>query len=265
MRGHLARSINPVLQELIPALPVTQRWFQEQGIARARPSEWAKKGLLENPVRGVYYRPGPTMKWQHVVLALQHIHNLPLGLGGFSALALHGHMHFLPTNEKAVHLYGTEPLPTWVEKLAVAMKLPRFIFHRELLAPGGNEASRAAIWEEVEWGEWGLGLRVASRELAILQWLDELPNRASWENVLRVFEGLTNLRPRLLQELLPTRSVKVRRLFLYLSSHQKNYSWARQVLAQPIDIGTGKRVVFKGGRLDRTYLITVPDSSGDPA
>ncbi len=73
-------------------------------------------------------------------------------------------------------------------------------------------------------------------------------------------EGLATLRPDLAQRLLEQcRSVKAKRLFLYLAE-QSNHSWFDKLEKAGINLGKGKRVVVKGGRLDTKYNITVPRS-----
>jgi hypothetical protein len=74
-----------------------------------------------------------------------------------------------------------------------------------------------------------------------------------------LMEGLTNLSPRRLQELLADcRSVKVKRLFFFFADRHK-HAWLKRLRKEQIDLGKGKRMLVKGGRLDHTYQITVPD------
>ena len=82
-------------------------------------------------------------------------------------------------------------------------------------------------------------------------------------------EGLVALRPALLQPLLEAcRSVKVKRLFpfpfslfLYLAD-STNPPWFRELDASRIELGSGKRVIVKGGVLVPHYGITVPREKG---
>lgn len=87
-----------------------------------------------------------------------------------------------------------------------------------------------------------------------------VPKEESFEEAGLLMEDLATLRPDMLQRLLEQcRSVKVKRLFLYLAE-QSNHSWLEKLDKAGINLGKGKRVVVKGGRLDAKYNITVPRS-----
>jgi hypothetical protein len=49
----------------------------------------------------------------------------------------------------------------------------------------------------------------------------------------------------------------VKRLFFWLAQRQ-SYSWFKKLDRSKYDLGSGKRVIAKGGKLDKDYLITVP-------
>ncbi len=88
-----------------------------------------------------------------------------------------------------------------------------------------------------------------------------VPGRESFEEAGLLMEGLATLRPDLVQSLLEQcTSVKVKRLFLYLSE-QSGHLWLEEIHTARINMGRGKRVIYKGGRLDAKYGITVPTSS----
>lgn len=71
-------------------------------------------------------------------------------------------------------------------------------------------------------------------------------------------ESLVNLSPRRMQPLLETcRSVKVKRLFFFLADRH-HHAWRDALDKTKVDFGSGKRLLVKGGKLDPTYLITVP-------
>ena len=53
-------------------------------------------------------------------------------------------------------------------------------------------------------------------------------------------------------------SVKVKRLFFFFASRHKP-QWLGAIDRSKIDLGSGKRVIAKGGRLDKTWQITVPE------
>ena len=89
-----------------------------------------------------------------------------------------------------------------------------------------------------------------------------VPQVDSYEEARLLMEGLTTLRPRLVQALLETcASVKVKRLFMFLAEDCK-HPWAGKVDLSKVDLGKGKRALVKGGRFDAKYQITVPNTEG---
>lgn len=76
------------------------------------------------------------------------------------------------------------------------------------------------------------------------------------------FEGLTSLRPKVINELLlACNSLKVKRLFRFLASHYA-YPWSEKLDRSAIDLGKGNRLIVRGGRYDREFRITVPERFG---
>jgi hypothetical protein len=73
-------------------------------------------------------------------------------------------------------------------------------------------------------------------------------------------QGLRTLSPKRLQKLLTDcRSVKVKRLFLWFAERH-NHAWLKQLDRRRIDLGTGKRMLQRGGKLDPQFNITVPEN-----
>lgn len=109
-------------------------------------------------------------------------------------------------------------------------------------------------------GKWDWPLVMSSSERAILELLDEVPERETFHQADMLFEGLRNLSPRKLQPLLRScRSVKVKRLFLWFAERHQP-PWLNALDRGGIDLGKGKRMLVKGGKLDPKFNITVPES-----
>jgi hypothetical protein len=96
-------------------------------------------------------------------------------------------------------------------------------------------------------------LTLSAPERAVLQLLDELPLRESFHQVDKLFEGLANLSPHRLQKLLQDcKSVKVKRLFFFFADRHR-HGWLKHLEKDRIDLGSGKRVLVKGGKFDPVY------------
>jgi len=97
-------------------------------------------------------------------------------------------------------------------------------------------------------------------ERAIFELLDEVPQRETFHQADTLMEGLRNLSPRRLHTLLvECRSVKVKRLFLWFAERHK-HAWLKRLDRKGIDLGSGKRMLVRGGKLDARFNITVPEN-----
>ncbi len=123
----------------------------------------------------------------------------------------------------------------------------------------GDRALAGALVRQT-WGQWEWPLVMSSAERAILELLNEVPQRETFHQADMLMEGLRTLSPKRLQKLLAEcHSIKVKRLFLWFAE-RRNYPWLKQLDRAEIDLGTGKRMLQRGGKLDPKYNITVPEN-----
>lgn len=263
-------------------------WLQRHGFSSSLRSKYVAHDWLDQVVRGVYRRPPASLPvpfenedervhWQHVVVSLQTLLERALAVGGRTALELQGLGHYLSAaGSREIHLYGTEQPPGWVSKLKLEA---RFVFHnsgrlfkdqgtlrdlrtqRDNLPTGPNTGSHAGgNFIRQPWGRWEWPLTMSSPERAILELLDEIPQRETFHQADVLMEGLRNLSPRRLDSLLmDCRSVKVKRLFLWFAERH-NHAWLKGLNRKDIDLGSGKRMLVRGGKLDAKFNITVPEN-----
>jgi hypothetical protein len=276
MRQLNTGKLNWLQHNLPEGLVVDAAWLQGRGFSSPLRSKYATRGWLEQVARGVYRRPAaalPTSKetaslrWQNVVVSLQTILERPAIVGGRTALELQGLAHYLSMGgAREVHLYSNEPLPTWVGKLTLDAN---FVFHNakklfknKPLAgtpPSSTESLRSDLVQQ-SWGQWNWPLTISAPERAVLELLDEVPQRETFHQADMFVEGLRNLSPRKLQTLLvDCRSIKVKRLFLWFAERH-NHAWLQKLDRRSIDLGSGKRMLVRGGKLDPKFNITVPEN-----
>ncbi len=263
--------LNRLLQRLPPGLLVDTDWLQAQGLSHSRVHDYVKRGWLERLMPRVYRRPaaaGP-VRWELAVVSAQGLVENPFHVGGPTALDLLGLSHFLDLGRKArVWLYDPgRTAPGWLARLPldVDVRLSR----RRLF----GEAELGLEWRRLELGTGRLGgtvdhpvrsepwdqfMRLAGAERATLELLEEVGAEVGFHTADKLFEGLANLRPAVMEELLrQCASVKAKRLFFFFSDRH-GHAWARRLDAGKFDLGRGKRQIAKGGRLDPRYQITVP-------
>lgn len=254
---------------------VDAAWMERHGYSRQLRGQYVSAGWLEQPAGRVYWRPRGVLGWEAVVVSLQTLLDLPLVVGGRTALQVQGASHYLAQEMREVHLYGPVALPTWLAKLPLGVTFRHHNSDR-LFRPGASPSSplsadfevhRQAGWSaesvkavrQVTWGSWDLPMTLSTPERAFLELLDELPDRDTFHDADKLMEGLSNLSPRRLTHLLTEcRSVKVKRLFFFFADRHQ-HAWAKHLRAADFDLGAGKRVLVRGGKLDRRYQITVPE------
>lgn len=264
-------------------LLVDAAWMERHGYSSSLRSQYVSAGWLEQPARGTFKRPWGPLSWQQVVISLQVLLQQPLIVGGRTALDLQGFSHYVSAQgPQTIHLYGREPPPGWLNKLPLK---ETFQFHKSQTLfksdpvkkgltslawdvetnVGSSNDSLHGTLTRLPWGQWNWPLTVSTPERALFELLDELPNHESFHQVDMLVEGLRTLSPRRLEKLLADcRSIKVKRLFFFFADRHQ-HAWLKRLDRAKVDLGTGKRMLVKGGRLDPVYQITVPDDLYAPS
>ncbi len=276
MAEQKTNKLNWLEHNLPEGLVLDASWLTKHGYSTSLRSQYVAAGRLEQPGRGVYRRPRGSLTWEQVVISLQTILEQALVVGGRTALELQGYAHYVPAQTKEVHLYGPKRPPGWVKTLPLGT---RFVYHNdqklfclEATTPGraslewtpekAKDDRNDALHESLvvqPWGHWNWPLTLSSPERAILELLDELPNHETFHQVDMLMEGMASLSPRRLQKMLEAcHSVKVKRLFFFFADRHP-HAWVKRLDKDTITLGTGKRMLVKGGKLNKLYQITVPE------
>ncbi|MGJ1361148.1 type IV toxin-antitoxin system AbiEi family antitoxin domain-containing protein [Sphingobacterium spiritivorum] len=248
-----------LLEQLMPEnMIVTRKWLTEQvALDTHAIDNLVKSEQLKLLWKGLYIRGKVQLSWQGMLYTLQAVMKTDLVAGGLSALELKGFSHYLPTSRKeTIHLYGNDKLPIWANELSDTIT---FIRHtRNKLFFGMERQLSDRYTSTVFWKEGLDELKISCPERACLEMLSEVPDKISLEHADQLIQGMTSLSPRTLQKLLEAcTNVKVKRLFLWFGSRH-NYTWFSKLNTDNIDLGSGNRVIVKGGDLDKTYKITIP-------
>lgn len=265
------------LQRALPeGLLVDASWLEEHGYYGSLRKKYVDGGWLEQPARSVYRRPRGSLSWEQVVISLQTLLSLPVSVGGRTALDIQGYAHYVSRQLEIIHLYTETRLPSWLSKLPAGARftvhnrsrlLPTVAqktdlpLHAEILET--SDAPLPGALRVIRWGQWKWPLVLSTPERAILEMIDELPRHETFHNVDMTMEGLVDLSPRRMQELLEkTKSVKVKRLFFFFADRHQ-HRWLKHIAREKIDFGKGKRMIVKGGTFDSAYQITVPREMDD--
>lgn len=213
-------------------------------LKRYKTSQW-----LESIGTGAIKRFGDDVSYEGAIYALQKHANLSIHPGGKTALSLLGKSHYLALSPKQVVLFGTkgERLPSWFQKYDWGIKIDYHSF--AFLPPDVGLV-------EIEFKSFSIKVSGAIR--AMMECLSLAPQKQDLVECYQLMEGLNNLKPDQVQSLLEQcRSIKIKRLFLYLAD-KSNHEWFSYLDLEKINLGSGKRSIVTNGVYVSKYKITVP-------
>ena len=250
MTSDSGSKINQLLKAWPAGTVAVSRWLKEQGVSQQLANKYENTSWLSRIGQGAFIRAGEKVEWTGGLYALQDQLQLTVHAGGKTALQQLGFAHFLPLGKSKVWLFanpGTK-LSSWFKSYSWGHKIDYLtpnLFSKMELGLTQKEISNYSI-------------RLSSPETAILEVLYHAPDQQSFEEASLLMEGLTSLRPALVQQLLENcNSIKVKRLFM-LMAEKVNYPWLKKLSLEKVDFGTGKRSLVKKGVLNKKYQITIP-------
>lgn len=241
------------LEQILPDGQVVDRtWLHNKGYERSTIDYYIRSGKLESVGRGVYRRPGPPLKWEHLLYSLGEL-GLTLHVGGRSALDLQGYEHYvsLGSSQKIITLYGKSKIPAWIKNRDSHVKFTAYTQKEFPILPENSLTT-------MTFGHWDWELNISTVELALFELLSQVKDESGFLVVDKYFESATTLRPKLVNALLHSCThIQTKRLFMWFADRH-SHQWSQAIDRNTIDLGSGKRVIIKGGALDKNYNITVP-------
>jgi len=243
------------INKLLKAAPtnalLTTAWLKKQDISNNLAWWYLKSGWFERIADGAYCFAGNNITWASAISAAQQQVHLPIYPGGKTALQLLGKSHYINMTLQTIQLFAAPKtkIPRW---LLAPYWEESFTIHRPALFNTENSKWQTTL--EIA----GHSLIVSTPEKAALELCYLVPNVVTFAEAALIIEGLSRMRPRLLQSLLDAcQSYKVKRLLLYFADHY-SHPWASEIDLSRIDLGKGKRVIAGGGHYNDKYKISVP-------
>tara|TARA_B100001248_G_scaffold203924_1_gene158092 strand:+ start:1733 stop:2506 length:774 start_codon:yes stop_codon:yes gene_type:complete len=230
--------------------------LNKRGIGYDLQNRYRNSGWIKSIGQGAVVKTGDNVTWQGAVYALQKQGHLPVHVGAKTALELYGLGHYLNLSQEKIQLFGPQSsrLPKWFSDFQWNGKLE---YYRNSLFSSDKKLGIQVFDLKT------FSVEVSSPERAFMELLLLVPNKESLKEAFLISEGLTTLRPSLVQKLLEAcTSIKVKRLFLYMAEKQ-NHQWFKRISLENIDLGKGDRQIIKGGQLDPKYRITVPRTNDE--
>jgi hypothetical protein len=241
--------LNQLLSTLPPGIVVSSSWLTAQGYSLGLQQRYKKSSWFDSIGSGAMVRHGDEVDYLGGIYTLQSQLGLSVHPAGKTALSLQGKAHYLELSAEKAHLFAgkDETVPRWFKKrdwgLSAECKQTNFLPPELGL---------------VEIDHKNFKVKVSSPARAIMECLYLAPRLQPLMEVYELVQGLNNLRPTTVQKLLEScRSIKVKRLFLYLAD-KAGHEWFSYIKQDAVDLGAGKRAIVKEGVYVTKYRITVP-------
>jgi len=224
------------------------KWLERIGISHDLQKKYRKSGWLESIGSGAFKRPDEKVTWQGAMYAIQTQAKLPIHPGATTALSMQGLSHYMRAQE-TVYLFSPQAtqLPKWFSSYAWGSSME--------LVKSSVIPDKIGI---VSSDEKNFSIRISGPERAMLECLHLAPGKLDLVECYHIMEGLSNLRPKLVQELLEKcTSVKIKRLFLFMAT-KAQHQWLELIDRKKIDLGKGDRSIIEGGAYNAAFHITIP-------
>lgn len=232
-----------------PGMVLHASWLNQNGISRDLQHYYLRSGWLEALGTGAFKRTKDEITWESALSSVQAQSDISVHAGALTALTKQGFSHYFRLSKDNIYIFSDNKknLPKWY----LNYDWPNAIkFIRTSLLP-----KKIAL---MDFKEENYTLKISSPERAILECVHISPKYLDAVECYQILEGLSNLRPKLLQQLLEEcNSIKVKRLFLYMAE-KANHQWFNFLNVEKIDQGTGDRRIAKGGTYISKYKIVVP-------
>ena len=225
--------------------------LKEMGYQKDLLKKYVQSGWLESLGYGAFKLAEDNVEWYGALKALQEQKNSMLHPGGKTALILKGYGHYLSAALHQIDLFGnkTDVPPKWFKENDWQVAIS--FMETKLFNYSTEEFFSRIVTNSIEF-------KISSPELSAMEMLNLIPKGQSFDEALKIMEGLVTLRPQLIQSLLEQcNSIKVKRLFLFMAE-KNDLPWISELNLRKIYLGSGKRSIIQDGVFNKKYNITVP-------
>jgi hypothetical protein len=189
MTTNLDKKLMSLLDNHLPGTVLLASWLEKKGISRDLQQYYLKSGWLESYGFGAFKRPNESLQWTGALNSLQRQSELEVHAGGLSSISLQGLSHYVRMEKEPLYLFSPQyaKLPKWFLNQEWSN---RIVHVKTKFLP----AKSALLDYTLD----GLKLQISSPERAILECLYLAPDRFDMVECYQIFEGLANLRPKIL-------------------------------------------------------------------
>lgn len=255
MSSRIGTKINHLLRVWPKGTIAVQFWLDQQGVDRKLMDAYVRSGWVDRIAPGAYIQAGDRITWLGALYTLQSQLGISIHVAATSALHLSGLGHYLPLGQNVcqwlfIDASETRKIPKWFKD--------QFTQHAHIMVVRTKLFQDKLTDSLLSLPQDNFHIVVAAPERAIMECLYLTPDRLSFEHASTLLEQARTLRPSLVQDhLVNCSSIKVKRLFLYLSElHQ--HTWLSRIDLDNIFLGTGGRKIGTGGNYIAKYKLSVP-------
>lgn len=241
--------INNLLKEWPKGTVYLTSWLTNNGYSNQLLNRYKNSNWIETVGSGAVKQSGDVITFEGALYALQKQADSNIHPGGKTALSMLGKSHYLEFAIKRMVLFGDtkEKLPSWMVNYQWGVEL-------EYFGSSFLPDDLGLVQKEVK----NFTINISGAPRALMECLYLAPKKQDLIECYELMEGLNNLRPNSVQQLLEKcSSVKVKRLFLYMAE-KAQHPWLDYLDLQKIDLGKGNRSLVKDGVYVSKYKITVP-------
>jgi len=241
--------INKLLKDWPQGTVYLTSWLVDQGYSHQLLNRYKNSNWIESVGSGAMKRSGDTLSVEGALYALQKQRGSSIHLGGKTALSMLGRAHYLAFSANRITLFGNakEKLPLWFINYKWGVEID---YYSTSFLPD----QLGFLTHELQ----NFNIQISGAARAMMESLYLAPQKQDLIECYELMEGLNNLRPDVVQQLLEEcSSVKVKRLFLYMAE-KAQHPWMNYLEVQKIDLGKGNRSLVENGVFVSKYRITVP-------
>lgn len=243
--------INQILQKVLPGSVILTNWLAQNDYSYSLQQDYRKNGWLKSIGKGAMIRTGQVMTVTGALHALQFQAMSNIHIGARSALGILGYAHYIEMNSQTVQVFSDRKthIPAWFvnnkwDKQPIIVK-------SDFLPP------LLGITEVVENG---IPVKVSGAARAMMECFELTPKEFDLTEAWELMQSLTTLQPNIVEQLLiECKSIKVKRLFLYMAE-SAGHAWIKKLNIHRFDLGKGKRSIVENGIFIPKYQITMPSN-----
>ncbi|MGD9678866.1 MAG: type IV toxin-antitoxin system AbiEi family antitoxin domain-containing protein [Vulcanibacillus sp.] len=234
--------------------PLFASYLKEMGYSSQLLSRYVKSKWLEMPYKGVYIKPKSAISIGGLLNALVYQKRISVHIAGLDALKLFGYFEQIAFVNKTITIYSDKRIyiPKWVKKFEKENNIKIKLVCTNLFSDG-------MFISKSEYDRFILPVSIPER--AVFEALNEVKSSAEYYEFLKVFEIIADLKSDYLDALLlKCNSVKVKRLFLYVSE-LTGKPYFKKLNLNKYDLGNGVRTLFldeKQMKYNAKFKIMVP-------